>query len=111
VSPSTAPAGPGAAALGIEVLKALTNDTYDRYHVIDHVLPNLVTPMDNGMNVSPIEIFMDVIADVNRIDASDTGALASDDYEAIMGTMKGFMTDKTRGLEQLYTILQNRPKQ
>jgi hypothetical protein len=109
VSPSADPAGPGAATLGVDVLKALTSDTYDRYHVINQVLPNLVTPIDNGMNLSPIEIFMDVIADVNRIDSSNSGALAPDDYEAITGTMKSFMTDDTRGMQQLYTIIQKRP--
>ena len=111
VSPDADPAGPGAGSVTIQVLKALTDDTYDRYHVVDHILPNVVTPMDGGANVSPIEILMDVIADVNRIDASSTGAFAPDDYEAIMSTMNGFMIDKTRGMEQLYTIIQNRPKQ
>ena len=109
-SPDAAPGGPGAGSATLEVLKALTNDTYDRYHVLDHVLPNLVTPMDGGANVSPVEILMDVIADVNRIDASSAGAFAPDDYEAIMNTMNGFMVDRTRGMEQLYTILQSRPK-
>ena len=56
----------------IKVLKALTDDEYDRYHVLDHVLPNLVTPMDDG-RLSPIEVFMDIIADVNRIDAASPG--------------------------------------
>jgi hypothetical protein len=110
VSPDSDPKGPGAGSMTIKVLKALTDDTYDRYHVMDHVLPNLVTPMDKGQNLSPIEIFMDVIADVNRIDASDAGAFAPDDYEGVMGTMQNFMTDKTRGIEQLYTIIQKRPK-
>ena len=36
---------------------------------------------------------------------------APDDYQGVMETMKGFMIDKTRGLEQLYTIIQKRPKQ
>ena len=111
VSPDATPAGPGAASVALQVLKALTSDTYDRYHVVDNILPNVVTPMDSGTNVSPIEILMDVIADVNRIDASNTSAFAPDDYEAIMGTMNSFMVDKTRGMEQLYTIIQNRPKQ
>jgi len=106
------PDGAGAASITIKVLKALTDDTYDRYHVMDHVLPNLVTPMDDGKNLSPIEIFMDVIADVNRIDAAEgSGPMASDDYQGVMSTMQAFMTDKTRGLEQLYTIIQKRPKQ
>jgi hypothetical protein len=53
---------------------------------------------------------MDVIADVNRIDAGSQGAFAPDDYQGIMHTMNGFMTDQTRGLEQLYTIIQKRPQ-
>lgn len=110
-APASDPNGPGAADLTIKVLKALTDDGVDRYHVMDHVLPNLVTPMDDGTNLSPIEIFMDVIADVNRIDASDSGPMAPDDYQGVMSTMNGFMLDKTRGLEQLYTIIQQRPKQ
>ncbi len=111
VSPDADPAGPGAGSVTIDVLKALTNDAYDPYHVMDQVLPNLVTPMDGGANVSPIEIFMDVISDVNRIDASSQGAFAPDDYQAVMRTMNGFLTDQTRGLEQLYTIIQKRPDQ
>ena len=76
---------------------------------MDNALPRLVTPM-NGTALSPIEILMDVIADVNRIDASSDGPMATDDYQGVMSTMRGFMLDKTRGLEQLYTIIQDRPK-
>ncbi len=113
VSPDAAPGGPGAGSVTLQVLKALTDDTYDRYHVVDQILPNLVNPtVTNGQpNVSPIEILMDVIADVNRIDASDQSAFAPDDYEGVMFTMNHFMIDKTRGLEQLYTIIRNRPNQ
>jgi hypothetical protein len=110
VNPDADPAGPGAGDVTIKVLKALTDDTYDPYHVVDQVLPNLVTPMDNGQNLSPIEIFMDVISDVNRIDASSQDAFAPDDYQGIMNTMSSFMTDQTRGVEQLYTIIQKRQK-
>jgi hypothetical protein len=110
VAPDADPKGPGAASAAIKVLKALTDDTYDRYHVVDQILPLVVTPMDGGTNVSPIEIFMDVIADVNRIDASSQGPFAADDYQGVMHTMNGFMTDQTRGIEQLYTIIQKRPQ-
>lgn len=111
MSPDRDPAGAGAASAGIQVLKAIVDDKYDPYHVMDHVLPLLVSPMDDGRGLAPIEIFMDVIADVNRVDAADTGPMASDDYQGVMSTMTGFMTDQTRGLEQLYTIIQRRPKQ
>jgi hypothetical protein len=110
VAPDDDPGGPGAASLTIKVLKALTDDKYDKYHVVDQILPLAVTPMDMGTNVSPIEIFMDVIADVNRIDASSQGAFSPNDYQGVMHTMNGFMTDQTRGLEQLYTIIQKRPQ-
>jgi hypothetical protein len=110
-SPSADPQGPGAADTGIKVLKVLTDDKYDRYHVMDYVLPKLVTPMDDGSNLSPIEIIMDVISDVNRIDAASPDPLRADDYQGIVSTMHGFMSDKTRGIEQLYTIIQSRPKQ
>lgn len=109
-APDADPNGAGAGSITIKVLKALTDDELDRYHVMDHVLPNLVTPIDDGSNLSPIEIFMDVIADVNRIDAASEGPMASDDYQGVMSTMESFMVDKTRGLEQLYTIIQRRPK-
>ncbi|HVY48575.1 MAG TPA: hypothetical protein VHB21_21950, partial [Minicystis sp.] len=101
--------GPGCATTTINVLEALSGDQYDRYHVLDTVLPAIVTPVDGG--VSPIEVFMDTIADVNRIDASAGGPLAAEDYRAVWRTMNGFMTDKTRGLEQFYTIIQNRPRE
>lgn len=110
-APDSDPDGPGAGGVTVKVLKALTDDKYDRYHVIDSVLPNLVTPM-NGSSLSPIEIFMDVIADVNRVDAAKgSGPMAPDDYQGVTSTMEAFMLDKTRGLEQLYTIIQKRPKQ
>lgn len=108
------PEGAGALVTGLDALKALTSDTYDKHHVLDHVLPNLVTPLDGGKGLTPLEIIMDTVADVNRLDASEPsdlhGApLTTDDYKAIFDVTRGFMTDETRGLEQFYVILQRRP--
>jgi hypothetical protein len=111
VSPAADPAGPGAADITVNVLKVLTENQYDQYHVINQVLPNLVTPMNGGQSLSPIEIFMDVISDIDRINSASQGPLAPDDYEATMSSLQSFMTDKSRGLEQLYTIIQNRPNE
>lgn len=102
--------GPGVADTTIKVLKALTGDDYDRYHVLDTVLPALVTPMDGGKGASPIEVFMDTIADVNRLDAAKSDALDTEDYKAIFGTVHDFMTSENRGLEQFYTIMAKRPR-
>lgn len=110
-SPAADKDGPGAADTTLKVLKALTGDEYDRYHILDTVLPALVTPMDGGKGASPIEIFMDTIADVNRLDANDESPLDTGDYKAILGTVHDFMTSETRGLEQFYTIMAKRPRE
>lgn len=109
-SPAADADGPGLADTTIRALKALTGDDYDRYHVLDTILPALVTPMDDGSGLSPLEIFVDVIAEIDRIDSSTQDPLVGDDYKFIFGSLRDFMTDKTRGLEQIYTIINNRPR-
>lgn len=106
------PEGRGAADAMLGVLQAIVDDEYDPYHVMDHVLPAAVTPMDGGANRAPLEIILDAIADIHRIDAeaekSDT-PLASPDYGTIFTSVRDFLTDDTRGLEQFYFIVQHRP--
>ncbi|MRG96866.1 hypothetical protein [Polyangium spumosum] len=105
----------GALPAALQLLKALNADEYDRYHVMDHILPNLVTPMApvNGVaRLSPLEIIMDTVAEVSRIDAAaNPGPLAPTDYETIFGSTRDFLTSPTRGLEQIYTIVQKRPRE
>ena len=92
-------------------MKVLTDDRYDPHHVLDTVLPRLVTPMDEGKSVSPLEVFLDTIAEVNRVDADDVAPLAADDYREIMGSVRSFFVDDRRGIEQLYYIVQQRPRE
>ena len=102
----------GAADTTLNVLKALSGPTFDRYHVLDHVLANLVTPIvrdDGEVLLSPLETFVDVIAEVHRIDPTDpTAPLDPADYGAIMKVLEDFMLSDTRGLEQVYTIVKRR---
>jgi hypothetical protein len=81
--------------------------------VMDYVLKNLVTPIDDGgpAALSPLEIIIDSIADIHRLDPSVTDPLSPDDYGAIMGTVNDFLTNKQRGLEQFYAIINNRQRQ
>lgn len=111
-SPSADPAGAGALAAAIPVLKATADDRFDRYHVLDHVLPALVTPMEAGQGPAPIEVILDAIAEVNRIDAglAVNDPLSPEDYALVFGSVRDFLIDETRGLEQFYTIVQNRPR-
>lgn len=107
-SPAAEPTGPGVADTTIALLQALTDDQYDRYHVLDAILPALVTPLDNGTGPTPIEVILDAIADVNRQDAASSEAFAPADYGLIMKTVDEFFTSQTRGLEQIYYIVQHR---
>ena len=103
--------GPGCADRTIQLLKAMTDESYDRYHVIDHILPALVTPMDVDARVTPLEVIMEAVADINRVDAAALGTpLEADDYLYVFQTLREFLTSETRGFEQLYFIVQNRPR-
>jgi hypothetical protein len=67
--------------------------------------------MDEGAGLSPIEVFIDTIAEVNRIDASSGEPLTAEDYGNMMGSVRDFFTDEHRGLEQFYYIVQRRPRE
>ena len=110
--------GPGAADRTLQVLKAMSSDQYDRYHVLDYVLPALVTPMDNGAGPTPLEVIVDAVADIHRADPRMSAMaegqpytpLDEQDYLFVMKTIREFFTSDTRGFRQLYYIVQNRPK-
>ena len=103
-------AGAGCADRTIQVFQALTGDTYDRFRVLDHILPALVTPMDGGTNLPPLEVIVNAIADIHREDAALDTPLDADDYQYVMKTLREFLTDETRGMRQLYYIVENRPR-
>lgn len=113
--PADDPDGAGCADRAVNVMKALVDPDYDRYQVLDHVLANLVRPIydETGtpVGLSPMEIFIDTIAEVHRVDASVQGPLGPDDYIYVMGTVRDFFMDDRRGLEQFYTIISERPRE
>ncbi|WP_437669986.1 hypothetical protein [Sorangium sp. So ce131] len=107
LAPEGDPDGPGAADTGLSVLKALGEDQFDEHHVMDHVLPGLVAPMADGR--APIQVFLEAIADVNRVDAASAEPLSAEDYRQVLRSTRDFLLDETRGLEQIYAILTKRP--
>ena len=114
LNPADPPLQAGFADTGLKAMKALTDDKYDRYHVLDKVLPWLVTPIEEkgvpeAFRRAPIQIFLDAIADVNRLDASSTEPLKPEDYKQMFTTARDLMLDDRRGLEQFYSIVKNRP--
>jgi hypothetical protein len=79
----------------------------DRYHVLDRVLPQLVTPPAPDKQI-PLTVIIDTIAAVQRFDSSDPGPLSADDYRATATGLRSFLVDDYRGLEQFYTIVRGR---
>ena len=122
-APEEGATGPGTADRVLELMDAITREEpdgnggvkpnrYDPYRIMDRILKNLVTPMDpnNAESLTPIEIFMDTIAEVNRMDADAAREepLSPEDLQAVFGTLRDFMASPTRGMEQLYEIMSHR---
>ncbi len=83
-------------------------DEADPNQVLSQILTHLVTPMTDTsgrQTQTPLEVIIDVIADVNRVDPSQTSKLAPADYGAIANQVNDFMMNKQFGLEQFYEIV------
>jgi hypothetical protein len=89
----------------------------DPNSVLDVALAHLVTPMPTGTDastsagspgVTPLEVIVDTVADVNRATPSDeVDPLASPDYSNIANELGEFLTDHQRGIEQFYAIVRD----
>jgi hypothetical protein len=80
----------------------------DPNQVLTRVLEMAVTPMDSGR--TPVEVVVDVIADINRAAPEKTDALTAIDYGSIADQVAQLMLDEQRGLEQFYAIVKNATK-
>jgi hypothetical protein len=86
----------------------LCNKELDPNQILSVALANLVTPMDDGnggKGLSPLQIIMDVIGDVNRQAPDQTDKLVAGDYANIADNVTDFLLNKERGLEQFYEIV------
>lgn len=80
----------------------------DPNQILSQMLSRLVTPMtdDQGRQTrTPVEVIMDVIADLERIDPSRTDRLDVADYTSVTAGVSDFLLSKDRGLEQFYEII------
>lgn len=78
--------------------------------VLNLVIEHLVTPMknpDGSVGETPLEVIIDVIADVNRASPDRTDKLVAVDYASISDNVVDFLMNKERGLEQFYAIVRN----
>ncbi|MCL2823446.1 MAG: hypothetical protein FWD57_05585 [Polyangiaceae bacterium] len=107
----------GMADIALQVLNVLSRDPdeviglddpllFDRYRVFDHMAPNLVEQIyQDPLSDTVLEVLVDVLLDVHRLDSLATEPMAADDYRAVADVTRRFLTDETRGLEQLYELV------
>ena len=80
----------------------------DPNQVLTVALGRLVTPMvgaDGQDALTPLQVIMDVIGDVNREGPERTDKFEPQDYASIADNVSDFMLNKERGLEQFYEIV------
>ncbi|MBX3190234.1 MAG: hypothetical protein KF819_24760 [Labilithrix sp.] len=94
--------------------KEICRREIDPNQVLAVALGNLVTPINDGSfkGQSPLEVIMDVIADVNRIDPTQPyeGTLDPKDYNSVSENVVDFLLSKERGLEQFYEVIRQGTK-
>jgi hypothetical protein len=80
----------------------------DPNQVLPVAMAKLVTPMtgaDGKPIHTPLDVIMDVIADVNRASPGAIDKLAAEDYASIADNVSDFLLNKERGMEQFYEIV------
>jgi hypothetical protein len=91
--------------------KEICSKEIDPNQVLAVALGHLVSPIKDGdfKGQSPLEVIIDVIADVNRADPTQPyeGTLAKDDYAVVADNVFDFLMNKERGLEQFYEVIRN----
>jgi hypothetical protein len=94
--------------------KEICKSEVDPNQVLAKVLGKVVTPIKDGefKGQAPLEVIIDVIADVNREDPSAEydGTLRKEDYAGVSKNVVEFLTDPQRGLEQFYEVIRQGTK-
>jgi hypothetical protein len=82
---------------------------YDTAHTLDSVLVNLVArPAGTNPGDEPISVLADAIAENTRVIPNEAKPLSREDVRRMFGEVDSFFSDRSRGLEQFYYIVQHR---
>ena len=81
----------------------------DPEEAIRNTLARLTVPVTPpGRPTRPaLQIFLEAISDVHRVNASADGPLEPDDYASVFKNVHELLTDPQSGLEQLYASVKN----
>ncbi len=94
--------------------KEICRREVDPNQVLAVALGNLVTPINDAgfKGQTPLEVIIDVIADVNRADPTQAyeGTLKRTDYATVSENVVDFLTNRERGLEQFYEVIRQGTK-
>jgi len=94
--------------------KEICRREIDPNQVLAVALGNLVTPINDAgfKGQTPLEVIIDVIADVNRVDPTQPyeGTLVRSDYATVSENVVDFLTNRERGLEQFYEVIRQGTK-
>ena len=103
--------------------KEICRREIDPNQVLAVALANLVTPITGASTTdttaghfangqTPLEVIIDVIADVNRADPTQPyeGTLVKGDYSVVSDNVYDFLMNKERGLEQFYEVIRQGTK-
>jgi hypothetical protein len=89
--------------------KQVCSREIDPNQVLAIALGKLVTPIkDDGFKgQTPLEVIIDVIADVNRVDPTQPyeGTLDKGDYGYVSDQVFDFLMNRERGMEQFYEVI------
>jgi hypothetical protein len=82
---------------------------YDREHVLDQVLVNLVArPSGARPGDEPISVLADAISENVRVTPNEAKPLSREDVRRMFSEVDAFFSDRSRGLEQFVHIVQHR---
>ena len=84
--------------------------SYDTDRVLTRVLSNLAQPPmgGDGLAPEPLTVIADAIADTHRQTPGDHGPMSALDMRAMLLNVASFFSDDRRGMEQFYSIVQQR---
>ena len=106
MSPDGAEIPDGTVPAVLRLLDQMRDVDTDR--VMDRLMPNMVARSTATSNDAPLTVLADAIAENSRATPGDQGPLSRADVRKIFGEVDTFFSDRTRGFEQFYYIVQHR---
>ena len=79
----------------------------DERRTMKAMMANMVA-LPAGEEETPLEVILDVIAEVNRRDPGAGGPMTVEDHHDTFSRAHDFLTSESRGMERLYQVIQQR---